>query len=148
MSELTRDLEAFIARCKNALAPFGCSIDAEIEDGITLWFELFNENGLISRRVELRNASEGEKMLVRLTIACDFARDGGVAIVDNLEAVDGQRRNLTMSIMERAAREGGSVIAAAAYGMASAPDMEAINAITHPIHVEWMGAHQLETASV
>ena len=139
------NLKSFEAAVDNALASFGYTFDLQV-DGKSV-------NVRLARRGEeprlIERASSGERKLAEVAVALTFAAETGIALVDDLDHLDGKNRNQALSNIAHDVREGHSiqVIAAGAWGKASEPDPDTLAAIgraLEPLQPVWVCADSLK----
>jgi adenylylsulfate kinase-like enzyme len=144
LNELGADgLKTFEQAVDHALMPFGYGFAFEV-DGRTVKV-LFGRRGEALRPIE--RASSGERKLAEVAVAMTFAQTAGIALVDDLDHLDGKNRNQALSGIAHDVREGHptghsiQVIAAGAWGKAYEPDPDTLAAIgkaLDPLKVIWV----------
>lgn len=139
------NLKSFEAAVDNAIASFGYTFDLQV-DGKSV-------NVRLARRGEalrpIERASSGERKLAEVAVALTFAAETGIALIDDLDHLDGKNRNQALSNIAHDVREGHSiqVIAAGAWGKASEPDPDTLAAIgraLEPLQPVWVCADSLK----
>lgn len=146
LNELGADgLKTFEQAVDHALMPFGYGFAFAV-DGRTVKV-LFGRRGEALRPIE--RASTGEQKLAEVAVALTFAAETGIALVDDLDHLDGKNRNQALSNIAHDVREGHSiqVIAAGAWGKASEPDPDTLAAIGRaldPLQPVWVCADSLK----
>lgn len=117
--------DQFVARVNERLAEHGYALSM-VADGA-------NVTACLGRTGETPKpvawCSDGEIMLAQLAIVEAFAC--GVAVLDRLDCLDGARRVAVVQSL-------GNVLAAAAYGIAGEPPLDAMAAAMAPVALVWV----------
>lgn len=138
-------LKAFEGAVNETLTSYGYAFGFEV-DSKTVKVLMGRRDGAL-RAIE--RASSGERKLAEVAVALTFAAETGIALVDDLDHLDGKNRNQALSNIAHDVREGHSiqVIAAGAWGKASEPDPDTLAAIgraLEPLQPVWVCADSLK----
>ena len=146
------NLKSFEAAVDNALASFGYTFDLQV-DGKSV-------NVRLARRGEeprlIERASSGERKLAEVAVALTFAYGTGIALIDDLDHLDGRNRNKALSDISREIAEAHSdvcdmqVIAAGAWSKPTEPDLTPMERALDPLRPIWLSpkaAKQAEAAA-
>lgn len=136
------NLKSFEAAVDNALASFGYTFDLQV-DGKSV-------NVRLARRGEeprlIERASSGERKLAEVAVALTFAYGTGIALIDDLDHLDGRNRNKALSDISREIAEAHSdvcymqVIAAGAWSKPTEPDLTPMERALDPLRPIWLSA--------
>lgn len=134
---LMRDgLGAFEASCNAALAPFGMEVAVSVQGRDAEVLLAPQSNG---RKRPYRGLSKGERAVAQLTVATAYAA-GGLAMVDDADGLDAQRKALLMEAMQAAPERLGTCLVAAAWGAgyADPESLASLAAAVAPVQVAWV----------
>jgi len=134
LNELTTSgAGGFEEAVNNRLTLYGYSVKIEAE-GKTVRM-LFSKGGPY---YPLAQASQGEITAVALAVCPELGK-GGIVCVDNLNHLDGEKRNLAVKQIQIIAESCGSLWLSATYSAPGAADVDVIAKAIAPAKVVWMG---------
>ena len=143
LNELGADgLKTFEQAVDHALMSFGYGFAFAV-DGRTVKV-LFGRRGEALRPIE--RASTGEQKLAEIAVALTFAGETGIALVDDLDHLDGSNRNQALSDISHEMRETHSdkgyiqIIAAGAWSKPTEPDLTPMERALDPLRPIWLSA--------
>jgi chromosome segregation ATPase len=136
------NLRAFEETVDAALEPFGYAFGLEVDGKVVIV-------KLARRGEELRlieRASSGERKLAEVAVALAFAEETGLALLDDLDHLDGLNRNKALAALKEAAGRR-QVIAAGAWGKPAEPEsLGTMAKALDPLRIIWVSAEVLKQA--
>lgn len=112
-------LDAFVAEASAVLEPYGYGLSVATQGKITNVLLHLPEGGA----VPYQWASKGQRVLMEWAVTCIASQ--AVACVDDLDALSGHFKSIV--IPQIAARETGTTLAAATWGVPGTPDVDALS---------------------
>ena len=134
LNKLSGDgLEEFKATVNAVLDPFGYAFGFSVDGKFV--------NVLLGRLGDkdlrlIERASSGERKLAEVAVAIAFGKEAGLALVDDLDHLDGRNRNQALTGI--ATTPGVQIIAAGAWGKPNKPDLKPIEKALKPLKPVWI----------
>jgi len=135
-------LKAFEGAVNETLTSYGYAFGFEVDSKTVK--VLMGRRGEALRPIE--RASTGEQKLAEIAVALTFAGETGIALVDDLDHLDGSNRNQALSDISHEMRETHSdkgyiqIIAAGAWSKPTEPDLTPMERALDPLRPIWLSA--------
>lgn len=146
-------LKAFEGAVNETLTSYGYAFGFEVDSKTVK--VLMGRRGEALRPIE--RASTGEQKLAEVAVALTFAGQTGIALVDDLDHLDGANRNQSLAVIAHEVREGDprghamQILAAGAWGKQGRPEsLDVMAAALAPLSMVWVsdrGAEQAQAAA-